>query len=108
MSPLPEARCADDGAANDQGRSRRQRPCPSTWQVIGSDNFDSIVGSRLTALVFSEWAHANPAAWAYLSPILEENGGWAMFTPRRAARTPAIRSISAGSRPMDGLPFCKA
>lgn len=32
----------------------------------------------------SEWALANPSAWAYLSPILRENGGWAVFitTPR--------------------------
>jgi hypothetical protein len=56
----------------------------STWQVIGSDNFNSIVGSPPYGIVFSEWALSNPAAWAYLSPILEENGGWAMFitTPR--------------------------
>jgi hypothetical protein len=30
-------------------------------------------------LVISEWALADPAAWAYLSPILVENGGWALF-----------------------------
>jgi len=35
-------------------------------------------------VVFSEWPLANPAAYAYLSPILRENGGWAIFngTPR--------------------------
>ncbi|MFM0439278.1 hypothetical protein PQQ84_22655 [Paraburkholderia strydomiana] len=58
--------------------------CGSTWQVLGSDNFDSLVGSPPAGLVFSEWALCNPAAWAYLKPILDENGGWAMFitTPR--------------------------
>jgi hypothetical protein len=29
--------------------------------------------------VFSEWALANPMAWAYLAPVLEENNGWALF-----------------------------
>lgn len=58
--------------------------CGSTWQVVGSDNFNSIVGSPPYGITFSEWALANPAAWAYLSPVLEENGGWASFiyTPR--------------------------
>lgn len=51
----------------------------STWQVVGSDRFDSVVGSPPYGLVFSEWALANPGAWAYLSPILRENRGWALF-----------------------------
>jgi hypothetical protein len=56
----------------------------SLWQVVGSDNFDSLVGSPPTGVVFSEWPLADPRAWAFLSPILEENGGWAIFngTPR--------------------------
>lgn len=56
----------------------------STWQVVGSDNYDSLVGSPPAGVVFSEWALAKPDAWAYLRPILAENGGWALFiyTPR--------------------------
>lgn len=56
----------------------------STWQVVGSDSYNSLVGTPPYGLVVSEWAMADPAAWAYLAPILEENGGWAMFitTPR--------------------------
>jgi phage terminase large subunit len=56
----------------------------STFQLVGSDNFNSLVGSPPIGLVFSEYALSNPAAWAYLMPILEENGGWAGFngTPR--------------------------
>lgn len=53
--------------------------CGSTWQVVGSDSFNSLVGSPPVGLVFSEWALADPAAWAYLRPILLENGGWALF-----------------------------
>lgn len=56
----------------------------STWQVVGSDNYNSLVGSPPIGIVFSEWALANSSAWGYLSPILEENEGWTIFitTPR--------------------------
>ena len=58
--------------------------CGSTWQIIGSDRFDSTVGAGPSGIVYSEWALANPSAWAYHRPMLEENGGWAAFitTPR--------------------------
>jgi len=51
----------------------------STWQVVGSDNFDALVGSPPLGIVFSEYALADPQAWAMLRPILAENGGWAIF-----------------------------
>ena len=51
----------------------------SVWQVVGSDSFDSLVGSPPVGLVFSEYALANPYAWGFLRPILAENGGWAIF-----------------------------
>ena len=56
----------------------------STLQLVGSNNFDSLVGSPPVGLVFSEYALSNPTAWAYMRPILLENGGWAAFnsTPR--------------------------
>lgn len=56
----------------------------STWQLVGSDNYDSLVGSAPAGMVFSEWALADPRAWAYARPILAENDGWALFisTPR--------------------------
>lgn len=56
----------------------------SIWQVVGSDNFNSLVGSPPAGIVYSEWALANPSARAYLRPILMENGGWQIFigTPR--------------------------
>jgi phage terminase large subunit len=58
--------------------------CGSTFQLVGSDNFNSLVGSPPVGLVFSEYALSLPSSWAYLMPILEENGGWAGFnsTPR--------------------------
>jgi len=56
----------------------------STWQVLGSDNYDSFVGSPPRGIVFSEWALCKPQAWSYARPILLENNGWALFngTPR--------------------------
>ncbi|WP_431321666.1 hypothetical protein [Rhizobium sp. YTU87027] len=56
----------------------------STWQLVGSDNYDALVGTPPVGLTASEWALADPTAWGYLSPILAENGGWASFitTPR--------------------------
>jgi phage terminase large subunit len=56
----------------------------SIWQVVGSDNYNALVGSPPVGIVFSEWALADPHAWAYMRPILKENGGWAIFiyTPR--------------------------
>ena len=58
----------------------------ATWQVVGSDNYDSLVGSPPAGVTFSEWPLSKPDAWAYLRPILAENGGWAIFiyTPRGA------------------------
>jgi len=51
----------------------------SFYQVIGSDNIDSIIGANPVGLVFSEWPLQDPSAWDYLRPILAENGGWAIF-----------------------------
>jgi hypothetical protein len=70
----------------------------SVWQVAGSDNFNSLVGSPPAGVVFSEWALAKPDAWAYIRPILAENGGWALFlwTPR--GRGHATRAFEARAR----------
>lgn len=56
----------------------------STFQVIGSDNIDSIVGTNPKGVVFSEYSLQDPRAWDFIRPILAENGGWAIFnfTPR--------------------------
>ena len=56
----------------------------STFQVVGSDNIDSIVGTNPLGVVFSEYSLQDPQAWDYIRPILAENDGWAIFnfTPR--------------------------
>ena len=58
----------------------------SIWQIIGADNYDSLVGPNPVGLILDEWAVSDryPLAWDYFRPILAENGGWAVFpfTPR--------------------------
>lgn len=56
----------------------------STWQVVGSDRYDATMGASVAGITYSEWALANPSAWGYHRPMLEENNGWAVFisTPR--------------------------
>lgn len=51
----------------------------ASWQLVGSDNYNALVGSPPIGIVFSEYALSDPQCWGYLSPILEENGGWAAF-----------------------------
>lgn len=56
----------------------------SILQLVGADNIDRIVGTNPIGVVFSEYALMKPQVWNMLSPILAENGGWAVFifTPR--------------------------
>lgn len=63
---------------------RIELKCGSIWQVVGSDNYDSLVGANPVGVVHSEFSVANPAARRFLSPILKENGGWEVYiyTPR--------------------------
>jgi phage terminase large subunit len=58
--------------------------CGSIWQLVGSDNYNSLVGTNPIGVVYSEFSIANPAARDFLRPILRENGGWEIypFTPR--------------------------
>ena len=51
----------------------------STFQLVGADNYNSLVGAPPVGLTFSEYARTNPSSWAYLMPILEKNGGWVGF-----------------------------
>jgi len=54
------------------------------WQLVGSDYYDSLVGSNPFGIVMSEAALSDPRAWSMFRPMLAGNGGWAAFisTPR--------------------------
>lgn len=68
----------------------------STWQVLGSDNFQGAIGSPPAGIVYSEWALAKPSARAYLRPILAENGGWQTFITTPRGKNHAYRTYNAG------------
>jgi phage terminase large subunit len=51
----------------------------SNYYLVGSDNYDGLMGTNPCGIVLSEYSLQDPAAWQYLSPILAENRGWALF-----------------------------
>jgi hypothetical protein len=71
----------------------------STWQLIGSDNYNAQMGASVVGIAYSEWALAHPGAWAYHRPILEENGGWAAFitTPRGRNHAKAMYDMACAT-----------
>lgn len=56
----------------------------SILQLVGGDNYDSIVGANPVAICFSEWSLTNPAALDFFRPMVTENDGLLVFlyTPR--------------------------
>lgn len=51
----------------------------SNYYLVGSDNYDGLMGTNPCGIVLSEYSLQDPAAWQFLSPILAENQGWAHF-----------------------------
>lgn len=90
VNPKTGMRRIDEAFPKDLRESTRDNDmlikfkCGSTWQALGSDNFQSAIGSNPAGIVYSEWAQANPSARGYLRPILTENNGWQAYitTPR--------------------------
>lgn len=70
----------------------------SNFQVVGSDNPDSLVGSPPVGIVYSEWALSNPNTRAYLRPILLENDGWQIFNTTPRGRNHAHRTYLAAKK----------
>lgn len=56
----------------------------SILQVVGSDNYNSLVGTNAVGMMFSEYSLQDPNCYNYLRPILLGNNGFAIFlsTPR--------------------------
>lgn len=52
----------------------------SLFQIIGTEDEDSIVGTGPVGCVFSEYSVMNPKAWELVRPMLVENDGFALFT----------------------------
>lgn len=67
----------------------------STWQAIGSDNYEGAIGSPPVGIVWSEWAQAQPSARGYLRPIIAENKGWQIFITTPRGKNHAYRTFRA-------------
>jgi len=70
----------------------------STWQIVGSDNYDALVGSGQAGITYSEWALAKPEARAYFRPIIRENNGWQLFITTPRGRNHAYRTFKAAQK----------
>lgn len=68
----------------------------STWQCLGSDNFKGAIGSAPAGIVYSEWALSDPASYAYLSPILKDNGGWCVRQGTPRGKNHAYKTYQSG------------
>ena len=73
----------------------------STFQLMGSDNVDSLVGSPPIGLTYSEYAISNPSSWGYLRPILLENDGWAAFNTTPRGKNHAYRLANLAEKSED-------
>ena len=71
----------------------------STWQLIGADRYNSLVGAGVAGFTSSEFALSNPSAWGYIRPMLEENNGWAAFitTPRGRNHAKSMYEMAKGN-----------
>lgn len=56
----------------------------SFLQLVGSNDYNALMGTNPYAAIFSEYALQDPRAYQFLRPILTANDGWALFisTPR--------------------------
>ena len=70
----------------------------STWQCLGSDNYEGGIGSPPVGITYSEWAQANPSARGYLRPIIAENNGWQIFITTPRGKNHAHRTFKAAQK----------
>jgi len=75
----------------------------ATWQALGSDNFQSFIGSPPVGIVYSEWALANPTVRGYLRPILAENDGWQVFITTPRGRNHAFKTFQSAMNEADSM-----
>lgn len=66
----------------------------STWQCMGSDNYNKAIGSTPAGIVWSEWSLSDPMSEAYLDPILQENKGWKFKIGTARGKNHAYRSFN--------------
>lgn len=51
----------------------------SIIQIVGSDNYNHLLGTNPSGIVLSEYSLQDPTAYEFFRPMLRANGGWAVF-----------------------------
>jgi phage terminase large subunit len=74
-----------------------------SYQLVGSDNYNSLVGSTPAGVVYSEWALAKPQADGYLMPILAENKGWSLYIYTPRGRNHGLTTLRAAQADPDAF-----
>lgn len=82
LSYIPRALVKPNGVRNSQMEIDLING--SMIKVVGSDQYDSLMGLNAIGAVFTEYSLQRPEAWQYIRPMMAANGGWALFngTPR--------------------------
>jgi phage terminase large subunit len=107
VNPRTGRRRIDDAFPHEMRETTREQDMlirfknGSTWQVIGSDNYDALVGTPPVGVVYSEWALSDPQAWSMIRPILAENGGWSIFITTPRGRNHAHRMFTMAEESED-------
>lgn len=68
----------------------------SMIKLVGSDQYDSLMGLNCVGAVFTEYSLQRPEAWDYIRPMMAANGGWALFngTPRGLNHMYAMKQMA--------------
>ena len=69
-----------------------------TWQVIGCDNYKSLVGTPPAGMVFSEWAKASPARGLTWRRSWSRTTAGRCSSPRREGRNHAHKMFEMARR----------
>lgn len=75
----------------------------STYQLFGSDNADSMVGSAPVGIAYSEAALANPMAFGLFRPIISENNGFEWFISSTRGRNTFYDIFKGAEADADGF-----
>lgn len=77
----------------------------SVISIVGSNTIEkNLVGINPRGIIYSEWARSLHSSWAYLSPAIVANRGWAVFITTPKGKNFAYEMWDRASR--DKLWFC--
>lgn len=75
----------------------------SSYQIVGSDNVDSLRGANIKGVAFSEFSEQRPSAWEVIQPMIESNNGFALFNFTPKVRIMRINYLNSQKKIQNGL-----